>query len=128
MASVFGEFLKSINNTKENLMENFPEYEKEYTPFLINRTLSYFSDCIVQANEMNKASELPARMQYDFLLNSIAKGKRFSKWNKKNELQSLDIIREYYGYSTKEALYALTALNDKQIEKIKKRLEKGGRK
>jgi hypothetical protein len=47
-----GEYLTSINHTKENLFDmGDPMVEKEYTPFVINRCLSYFPDTIMQANE-----------------------------------------------------------------------------
>jgi hypothetical protein len=35
-------------------------------------------------------------------------------------------IQEYYGYSYKKAVLALTILTDKQIAIIKQKIEKGG--
>lgn len=127
MPSPFGEFLKSINYTKEDLMED-PLYEKEYMPFLINRTLSYFPELIDLCQEMNLCSDLPNIMQYHFYLNTVPRGKRFKKWDKKDYSKDLDVVKEYYQYSTREALDALQILTKKDINKMKKSLEKGGKK
>jgi histone deacetylase complex regulatory component SIN3 len=42
-----GDFLKAINITKENLLEEDSLTEKEYVPFVVNRTLSYFPDTVL---------------------------------------------------------------------------------
>ena len=46
------DYLNAINSTKKNIMVD-EVTEKAYSPFLINRGLSYFSDTILFANEMN---------------------------------------------------------------------------
>jgi hypothetical protein len=46
------DFLKAINETKENLIVD-DETEKQYSPYMINRGLSYFNDTVLIANEMN---------------------------------------------------------------------------
>jgi len=43
-------------------------------------------------------------------------------------LKNLDYIKEYYGYSNEKAKTALNILSKEQIETIKKRLDKGGKK
>ena len=47
---------------------------------------------------------------------------------KKTKLKNLQYVKEYYGYSNEKAKEALNILTDKQIEKIKLSLFKGGRK
>ena len=37
--------------------------EKDYIPFLINRSLSYHKDCIIYANEMNRRHFLDKKLQ-----------------------------------------------------------------
>ena len=46
------EYVNAINHTKQNVMVD-DMAEKAYNPFMVNRTLSYFSDTILMANEMN---------------------------------------------------------------------------
>ena len=62
-----GDFLKSINSTKKNLMDQDPECEKFYIPYVVNKSFSYFSECLFHANFMNKFHELPKKMQLNYL-------------------------------------------------------------
>ena len=67
------------------------------------------------------------RMQYDFYINTVRKRKRFSPWEKKEKLENLDAIKEYYNYSTEKAQAVLKILNSKQIDYIKSKLNRGGK-
>ena len=64
-------YLKAINN-KENIIHDDLD-EKGYEPFLMNRSLSYFPDTVLLANEMNLASHIDSKLQNDFLINTIRK-------------------------------------------------------
>jgi hypothetical protein len=77
---------------------------------------------------MNMYPHLDKKLQYDFLLNSISPRKRFSPWEKKSNIDYLDAVKEYYGYNTDKALQALRILDKKQLEEIKRLVNKGGRK
>ena len=122
-----GDFLKSINYTKENVIDEDPLAEKEYVPFVVNRTLSYFIDTAIPANEMNTRHFLDNKPQFDYLLNSIRSKKRFSRWLKpEQEDKNLEAVKEYYGYSFHKASEALKVLSGEQLSYINKRLEKGG--
>jgi hypothetical protein len=120
------EFVKAINYSKKDIMID-DLVEKEYNPFIINRALSYFSDSIMYANEMNKNHHIDGRLQFDFFINIIKKRKRFSPWLKATEIEDLNVIKEYYGYSNEKAKSVLSLLNNKQIENLKHRIYKGGR-
>ena len=76
------DFLKTINDTKVNLMDTDSDNSKYYNGFVVNRSLSYFSDTVFLSNEMNRLHHLDVKMQYDFLINIVRKKKRFSKWDK----------------------------------------------
>jgi len=121
------DFINAINFTKQNLFED-SQAKKDYLPFIVNRGLSYFPDTVLYANEMNRNSGIPEDWQFFFLLNSISKKKRFSKWSKKDpETESLSLVKEYYGYSTERACEALSILSDDQLVMIKEKLYKGGK-
>lgn len=120
------DWLNSINLTKENLMED-PSNEKDYPPYIINRCMSGHVDCILYANEMNMQPHLSKDMQYAFYLNSIRKKKRFSPWIRKDKVEDLELVKQYYGYSNEKASQSLKILNNTQINFIKQRLEKGGK-
>lgn len=121
------EFIGAINETKKNLFED-PQAHKDYSSFMVNRGLSYFPDTILYANEMNQYASIPAEWQFFFLINSIPKKKRFSKWSKKDkETKSIQLVKEYFGYSNEKAKEALTVLSDEHLTMIEEKLYKGGK-
>ena len=123
------DYLKSINETKENLMESDdPMWEKRYSPFIINKCLAPFNDTIMLVNEMNMRLHLDTKLQYDFLLNTIRSKKRYAPWIKADKLKDLEYVKEYFGYSNEKAKAALKILDNEQITTIKNSLNKGGRK
>ena len=122
------DWLNSINQTKENLMEQDPTLKKDYAPYIINRCLSGHIDCILFANEMNMNHHIDKDMQYSFYLNSLRKRKRFSPWLRKDKVTDLECVKSYYSYSNEKASQALKILSKEQIAFIKQRLEIGGKK
>ena len=120
------DWLNSINFNKKNLIKENPDNVKQYPPFIINRCLSGHLDCVLFANEMNKYHFLDKDMQYNFYLNILRKRKRFSPWVRKDKIEDLEFIKNYYGYSDEKAYQALKILSKDQIEFIKKRFETGG--
>ena len=123
------EYLKSINLTKQNLMDSEDKvWERRYPSFIINKCLAPFNDTILLVNEMNHHNHLDNKMQYDFLLNSLRKQHRYASWMKASKSKNLEYVKEYFGYSNEKARSALNVLNDKQIAYIKSKLNKGGKK
>jgi|TARA_Y100000310_G_scaffold11820_1_gene12316 hypothetical protein len=120
------EFTKTINETKRNLIDEDPEVEKDYIPFLVNRSLGYFMDTIMYANEMNQKISIDHKLQYDFLLNIIRPRKRFSKWLKKSKDNNIDLIKNFYGYSYTKAKDVVDILSEDQLEQIRSKLDTGG--
>ena len=118
------DWLNSINFTKDDLTE----HSKEYPPYIVNRCLSGHLDCIMFANEMNLHHHLDKDMQYSFYLNTLRKKKRFSPWLRKDKVQDLECVKQYYGYSNEKASQALKILTKEQINFIKQRLDIGGAK
>ena len=120
------EYINAINNTKKDIMVD-DIAESKYTPFMVNRSLSYFPDTVLYANEMNLNHHLDSRLQFDFFINIVKKKKRFSKWFKPVEISDLDVVKEYYGYSNEKARSVLSLLTDEQLTELKKRISKGGK-
>ena len=119
------EFIKSINQTKKDLIKDEPLAEKDYKPFLVNRGLSFFQDTVLQVNEMNRLHFLDNKLQFDYLLNSIRPRKRWSKWLKPDKIDNLEVVKEYYGFGNEKAKEALEILTDADIEYIKDKFIKG---
>ena len=118
------DWLNSINFNKEDLSEHI----KDYPPYIVNRCLSGHLDCVMFANEMNKYPQLDKDMQYSFFLNTLRKKKRFSPWLRKDKVQDIECVKQYYGYSNEKACQALKILTQEQLNFIKKRLDVGGSK
>ena len=121
------EFVNAINYTKKNIMID-DITEKAYAPYMVNRQLSYFPDTVLAANEMNRNHHLDNRLQFDFFINIIRKRKRFSKWFKPEHISDLDVVKKYYGYSNEKARQVLTLLSTENINELKNKVAKGGRK
>lgn len=121
------EYLNAINYTKQDIMTD-DTAEKSYNSFMVNRSLSYFPDTVLAANEMNINHNLDSRLQFDFLINIIRKRKRFSKWDKKKTNGDVEVIKEYYGYNDQKALQVLEILSTDQLNELHKKVHRGGRK
>jgi hypothetical protein len=120
------DYVNDINYGKKNIMVD-DVAEKDYNAFIVNRALSYFNDTVLYANEMNIHHSLDSKLQYSFLINIVRKQKRWSKWLKPNDVTNLELIKEYYGYSNEKAKSVLSLLNDEQLQELKNRIYKGGK-
>ena len=121
------EYCNAINYTKKDIMID-DVAEKAYAPYMVNRQLSYFNDTVLAANEMNLKHHIDNRLQFDFFINIIRKRKRFSKWFKPEQISDLDVVKKYYGYSNEKAQQVLTLLSTEQINELKNKVARGGRK
>lgn len=120
------EYVNAINDTKKDIMVDEIS-EKAYNPFTINRSLSYFSDTVLAANEMNRNHHLDKKLQFSFLINIVRKRKRFSKWDKPELVNDVEVVKEYYGYSNEKARQVLPLLTSDQILNLREKVNKGGR-
>lgn len=120
------DYVNSILQNKKNLIVD-EQTEKDYAPFLVNRSLSYHKDCIIYANEMNRRHFLDKKLQFNFLINTIRSQKRpFAKWVKSEKSDDLECIKTAYGYSDTKAREALRLLSNEQIQQLKEKTLTGG--
>ncbi len=126
MSSPLGVILNSINMKGELLDREY--IEKEYTPFVINRSLSYMMDTVLYAHELNQLPNMPVYDQYLFYYHALSKQKRFARWHKPGKDKYLPIVMEYYGYSDRKAKAALAILSEAQCKELARRVDKGGKK
>ena len=121
------DFVNQILQGKQQLIVD-DLTEKEYVPFLTNRSLSYHKDCILFANEMNTRHHVDAKMQNDFLLNTVRSRKRpFTKWAKSEKSEDIECIKIIFGYSNSKSREALRLLSDEQIQELKRKTDIGGK-
>ena len=120
------DYVNSILQNKKNLIVD-ELTEKDYSPFLVNRTLSYHKDCILYANEMNRRHLTDKKLQYDFLLNTVRSQKRpFAKWVKAEKNEDIDAIKLYFGFSDTKAREAIILLSKDNIKNIREKIDVGG--
>lgn len=120
------DFVKEILQGKKQLIVD-DLTEKEYNPFIINRSLSYHKDCVLYANEMNRRHFLDKKLQNDFLLNTVRSQKRpFAKWVKYEKSDDLECLKQVYGFSDSKAREALRLLSKDQIQQLKEQTDTGG--
>lgn len=115
------DWISDVSDKKQNLFE---QGEKGYNPFLVNRGLSYFSDCIMYSQKMNMCSHLSPEMQHAYYFFSLKKRKRYSKWAKsdRDEKIVMDVARTYQ-INPKRAEEVLAILNEDQKDYITKMRE-----
>lgn len=120
------DYANSINSNKKDIMID-DLAEKAYSSYMVNKSLSYFNDTALMANEMNRLFHLDNKLQYHFLINIVRKRKRFSKWNKPELINDVEVVKEYYGYSNDKARQILPLLTSDQIKILREKVSKGGK-
>ena len=114
-----------LQNKKQLIVDEITE--KDYLPFIVNRSLSYHKDCIMYANEMNRRHFIDKKLQSDFLLNTVRSQKRpFAKWVKSEKSDDLECIKTVYGFSETKAREASRLLSKEQIQQLKEQTQTGG--
>jgi len=120
------DFINSILKDKKSLIVD-DDSEKEYNPFIVNRGLSYYKDCIMYANEMNRRHHIDKKLQFDFLINTIRSQKRpFAKWVKVEKSEDLACIKQTFNFSDSKAKEAARLLSKEQIQELKEKTHTGG--
>jgi Bacteriophage clamp loader A subunit len=118
------DYVDSISKSKKNLMrdsDNDELSEKAYTPYIVNKALSYFPDTLLYANEINQLGHIDHKLQYEYLLHSIRVGKRFSKWTKKIDKPEIDAIARYYQINRRRAEEYASLLTEEECEDLVKK-------
>ena len=77
-------------------------------------------------NEMNVISNIDKKLHFDYLMHSVRKRKRFSKWLKKSKDDNIDLIKKFYGYSYTKAKDVVDILSEDQLKHIRSKLDTGG--
>lgn len=124
---LFKEIIPSILEKSEYILESEDD-EKSYSPFMVNKSLSAHIDCLHHVNNMNLNHHLDKKLQYDYYFHSVKKYKRkYQKWMKFNESKDLQLVKDFYGYSTTKAKQALRLLGKEQIQYISEKMDQGGK-
>lgn len=117
MSSPF-DYIKSISETKEDMIVD-AQSEKDYNAWIVNVGLSLYIDTVLYSNEMNMLPDLDNKLQYDYLLHSIKKRKRYTKWLKRKKDEDVLAIGKYFGYNINKSKMALSILTKEQLKEIR---------
>lgn len=117
------DIVASVSHTKTRVISS--ENEKDYNAFMVNRALSYYPDTILHAQEMNVNHHADGLLQYDYLMNSLRKKKRFSKWFKPEKSIEIDAVMRRYNCSYRKALEITRILTKDQLSEITRIMSQG---
>ena len=97
------DFVNSISFGKNDMMKADSLCEKEYLPFIVNKAFSYYPDTIFHAQVANGLNnQVDKRLQYDYLLHSVTKKKRYAKWHKNEDDVLIDALKFFFKYSNRK--------------------------
>lgn len=113
----------TLSHTKKPIIDS--SNENDYNAFMINRAFSYYPDTIMHAQEMNSHHHLDRLLQHDYYLHSVRPKKRFSKWFKKEQDDTVDLVASYYTCSPRRAREYMRVLTKEQIKKIREVMTNG---
>lgn len=123
-----GDFLKDINTGKQNLLRQDPEARKDFPPFLINRNLANFVDTILYVEELNMRPYMDKDLQYDYLIHSINKRKRFAKTPKPQKEEDIELLKRYFMVNNEKADQYYALISEDDMQEIRKQFVTGGKK
>jgi hypothetical protein len=119
------DIINNISSSNDQIWETIGD--KDYNAFMVNRGLSYYLDCIMHANEMNRRYSIPKYQQYEYYHHAITpKKKRFSKWASSKKDAEIQLISEYFSVSTLKAGSIRKLLTDTDLKDITAKMYKGG--
>jgi hypothetical protein len=122
-----GEWLDNLWTSKTDLIKEDPNNLGDYTPYLINRAMSYFPETIQIAQHMNTLSLLPPEVHYRLWHSLLPKGnKRYARWGKKLIPDNLKLVQDYFGCNNIRAREYLDMLSEDDIHSIQQEMELGG--
>jgi hypothetical protein len=119
------DFIKSVSNSKKDLMKEDPDNAKAYTAYVVNHGLSFFPDTVLLANEMNMYPDIPAVSQYYYYMGSIRKGNRFSQWHKAKKNEDLDLVQKVYQVRRDIAKQYLKLISEDGLSKLRELTDTG---
>jgi len=124
------DYVKSVTRTKENLYSTEEMFQKEYVPFIVNRSLSNSANFCIFAEAINKYPGLDKKLQYDFYLYGIPKSNRYEQlWTKKSETDVDEELIEFVATEMNCSMSrAMSVMNLLGHDKVKELYEsRGGR-
>ena len=114
---------------KTPLKEDEDQFQKDFQPFIINRTFSCDNNLALIANLCNQKA-FTKEMTRDLYFYGIPKGKRYIKYSARKEKADklTKYIMDYYGVNQHTAKQYAELLDQKELDSVVEFYEKRGRK
>lgn len=119
------DFISDISYNKRYLLDD--NAIDHYTPFMVNRGLSQHIDTILLAEEANRMSLTNKQMHHDFLFYTVSAKRRYGKWAKHTDDETIKLIQEKYKINRNRAEEYYKLMNNDDIINLKESYNKGGR-
>jgi hypothetical protein len=123
------DFINAVSETKRDIIlrdEDPAHAEKLYNPYIVNKGMSFHSDTILHANEMNMRHNLFKDAQFRYYLGALKSRKRYSKWLKLEKDEDLDLIQKHYQCNRQVAKQYFAVLTPEQLKDINRKSVVGG--
>lgn len=116
------DYAKSATHTKDYLYTTDDVFNREYVPFLVNRSLSNSAQTALFADAINQYPDLDKKLQYDFYFFGMPKQKGYTKWVKKEDdgipQEHIELITQELQVSAKRAVEMYKFIGSDIINKI----------
>lgn len=99
----------------------------KYNPYIITNALSMSAQTLPFAEWLNENSNIPKKLQYDFLWYGLPKGVKKGFWIKGENSDDVDVVKYAYKVSHSKAIQILSVLSKEQIEELRQKTSKGGK-
>lgn len=91
---------------------------KSYNAFMVNKSFSFHLSSILDANIMNCLAHVDPLMQHDYYMHALRSEKRFSKWFKQEDNDTINILAERYQCNLVRANEIMKVLTPEQVQAI----------
>ena len=115
--------IKSITQKTELLSEDY--INKNYVPFITNKLLAQYQDCIYFTCIVDKMANMPLYAQYLFYYYAISKRNRFKRMEQTIINPDVKIIMDYYNYSHQKAVDIVRIISTTKMNEIRILMTKG---
>lgn len=122
-------FEYSTSILKKTKIEETPEeFEKFYSPFVMNRLFSCDIQTALIANEMNMNFGYSKKMHFDFMTLAVQKSNKFIKYDAKKEKKdkNIEYIMNFYSVNSETAKQYVRLISDDEMKKIEDYYENRG--
>lgn len=115
------DIIGELSYGKNDLLRSSEDPEvavKSYNAFMANKSFSFHISSIFDANIMNEMAHVDPLLQHDYYMYALRREKRFSKWFKQEDNETLNILAAHYNCNLQRAEEIMRVLTQDQLADI----------